>query len=420
MKIRSLYLKKGCFMDRVRRERRDQIMKKLLMMIAFVSLLLVPIMANAQSGQTTGAPPVSQTLVREGDFAVKLADTLKIGKPESEEEAESMLVSVGIAPRNGWIADYPVTPDIIGELQNAIGDAAESNRLPMGRDDAFEAFHYLTVELGLPVMADTTGKTAEYTQPIDYSKYTDPTVINDYYYNEGPPVVTYYPPPWDYYYLYAWVPSPFWFSGFFFPGFFVLNDFNRVIIVNRNVHKRICNHTFDPRTRRFGRINPATRGIVGAHKIADRPRGFKSTEARNGASSISKRSFERAGTANLNRPSISSRAGGLQERRGPVNRTMTPPNSSGRSGGSIGSPATRQWTGRIQSGAGSRDLSGGPFGRPNVSAGRSETFRNPPASSGRSFQAPSMGSGGFSRGGFGGGRGNFSGGFSGGGCRGRC
>src|SRR4030043_2438966 len=142
MKIRSLYLKKGCFMDRVRRERRDQIMKKLLTMIAFVSLRLMPIMANAQSGQTTGAPPVSQTLVREGDFAVKLADTLKIGKPESEEEAESMLVSVGIAPRNGWIADYPVTPDIIGELQNAIGDAAESNRLPMGRESAFEAFHY--------------------------------------------------------------------------------------------------------------------------------------------------------------------------------------------------------------------------------------------------------------------------------------
>jgi hypothetical protein len=204
--------------------------------------------------------------------------------------------------------------------------------------------------------------------------------------------------------------------------------------VNKHIHKRICNHYVDPRTRRFGRIDPATRSIVGAHKIADRPRGFKSTEARSGASSIHKRSFERAGAANLNRPSISSQSGGLSERRGPVNRAMTPPTSSGRSGGSIGSPITRQWTGRIETESRPRDLSRGSFSRPNSSAGRSENFRNPPASSGRSFQAPSMdsggrsfqapsaGNGGFSRGGFsGGGRSTFSGGFSGGGgCRGRC
>jgi hypothetical protein len=408
-------------MERVRRERGDQIMKKPLTLIVFVSLLLVPFMAFAQSRQTTESPPVAQNLVREGDFAVKLADTLKIGKPESEEEAESMLVSVGIAPKNGWIADYPVTPDIIGELQNVIGDAAESNRLPMGRDDAFEAFHYLTVELGLPVMADTTGSTAEYTQPIDYSKYTDPTVINDYYYNDGPPVVTYYPPPWDYYYLYAWVPSPFWFSGFYFPGFFVLHDFDRVIIVDKHFHKRICNHYIDPKTKKFGRIDPETRGIVGAHKIVDRSRRFRSPEARNGASSIYKRSFERAGTTNLNRPPISSRSGGLSERRSPVNRVMTPPTSSSRSGGSIGSSATRQWPGRIQSEVRSPDLSRGSFSRPNISTGRSETFRNPPASSGRSFQAPSIGDGGFARGGFSSGRSTLGGGFSGGGgCRGRC
>ncbi|HSB06643.1 MAG TPA: hypothetical protein VLK23_15790 [Thermodesulfobacteriota bacterium] len=408
-------------------------MKKLLMIIAFVSFLLAPFMAYAQSDRTTGSPPVAQTLVREGDFAVKLADALKIGKPENEAEAESMLTSVGIAPRNGWIADYPVTPDIIGELETAIGEAADSNRLAMRKDEAIGTFNSVSTDLGLPVMADTTDKTAEYTQPVDYSKYTDPAVINDYYYNEGPPVVTYYPPPWDYDYLYAWVPSPFWFSGFYFPGFFVLHDFDRIIVVNKHFHKRICNHAFDPRTRRFGRIDPETRGLVGAHRIADRPRGFRSTEARNGASSIHKRSFERAGAANLNRASVSSQSGGLSERRGPVNRVMTPPTSTGRSRGSIGSSATRQWPGRIQPEARSPDLSRGSFSRPNISANRSETFRNPPASSEKSFQVPSIGSGrgsfqapsgggGFSRGGFsGGGRSTFSGGFSGGGgCRGRC
>jgi hypothetical protein len=346
-------------MEWVKRERGDQTMKKLLMMIALSAFSWCHSWLMHSRTVTTGSPPVAQTLVREGDFAVKLADALKIGNPENEAEAESMLTSVGIAPRNGWIADYPVTPDIIGELQTAIGEAADSNRLAMRKDEAIGVLNSVSTELGLPVMADTTDKAAEYTQPVDYSKYTDPTVINDYYDNEGPPVVTYYPPPWDYYYLYAWVPSPFWFSGFYFPGFFVLHDFDRIIVVNKNIHKRICNHYIDPRTRRFGRIDPATRSIVGAHKIADRPRGFKSTEARSGASSIHKRSFERAGAANLNRPSISSPSGGLSERRGPVNRAMTPPTSSGRSGGSIGSPIPRQWTGRIETDSRPRDLSRG-------------------------------------------------------------
>jgi len=68
-----------------------------------------------QSGETAKQPPpISQTLVREGDFAVKLAESLKMGKPQGEAEAESMLASAGVAPKNGWIADYPLTPDIIG------------------------------------------------------------------------------------------------------------------------------------------------------------------------------------------------------------------------------------------------------------------------------------------------------------------
>ncbi|MBI5100452.1 MAG: hypothetical protein HZB33_01255, partial [Nitrospirae bacterium] len=62
-------------------------------------------------------PPVSAPLIREGAFALKLAEALGLGHPESEVEAESMLGAAGVAPRNGWIADYPVTPDIIGELR---------------------------------------------------------------------------------------------------------------------------------------------------------------------------------------------------------------------------------------------------------------------------------------------------------------
>ena len=55
---------------------------------------------------------------------------------------------------------------------------------------------------------------------------TEPTVIDNYYSDEGPPVVTYYAPPPDYAYLYAWDPFPFWCGGFWFPGYYVLNDFD--------------------------------------------------------------------------------------------------------------------------------------------------------------------------------------------------
>ena len=35
-------------------------------------------------------PPIAQTLVREGDFAINLADSLKLGRTNNEAEAESL------------------------------------------------------------------------------------------------------------------------------------------------------------------------------------------------------------------------------------------------------------------------------------------------------------------------------------------
>ena len=95
----------------------------------------------------TEAPPAGQSLVREGSFAAKLVEALKIGPVKSEAEAESTLSSMGIAPHNGWIADYPVTPDIIGELQNAIGAAVDSGKLAMHKDEAMRAFQDLIVNI---------------------------------------------------------------------------------------------------------------------------------------------------------------------------------------------------------------------------------------------------------------------------------
>jgi hypothetical protein len=157
---------------------------------------------GAQPGKAAiQPPPVAQTLVREGDFAIKLAEALKIGQAKSEAEAENMLASTGITPKNGWIADYPVTPDIIAELEKTVGEAADAKRLPIAKNEALKALRTTAVEFELPIIAEIS----EYTEspPPTTPEYTPPSAIDNYYDTEGPPVVTYYPPPWDYYYLYA-------------------------------------------------------------------------------------------------------------------------------------------------------------------------------------------------------------------------
>ncbi len=244
-------------------------------------------------------PPVSQTLVREGDFAIKLAESLKMGKPQGEAEAESMLASAGIAPKNGWIADYPLTPDIIGELEEAVGEAADAKQLSMPKNEALKALRTTAVEFELPIVAEVPEGYTE-SPPPTTPEYTEPNVVDNYYNAEGPPVITYYPPPWDYYYMYAWVPSPFWWSGFYFPGFFILHDFHRVHHGHghggHGHHGVVTNHVRDPQTGRISTIDPTRRreGRTSGVREAARTRGFSSTEARNGAQSIFKRSRERS------------------------------------------------------------------------------------------------------------------------------
>ena len=170
----------------------------------------------APSGKTiTGAPsleaakqppPIAQTLVREGEFAIQMVEALKIGRAKNEAEAESMLASAGITPKNGWIADYPMTPDIIGELEKAVGEAADAQKLALGKNEALKALRTVAVEQELPIIVEGSDEYGESPAPTT-PEYTTPSEIDNYYYAEGPPVVTYYPPPWDYYYLYAWSPA---------------------------------------------------------------------------------------------------------------------------------------------------------------------------------------------------------------------
>jgi hypothetical protein len=346
----------------------------------------------------TQDPPITQILIREGDFAVKLAEVLKIGQAKGEAEAESMLAAVGIAPKNGWIADYPVTPDIIGELQDAIGLAVDSGNLGMNREEAVEAFQDLAAGQGLPVKADGRQN------PIEPPKYDEESeLVSNYYYTQGPPIVTYYPPPWDYYYLYAWVPYPFWYTGFWFPGFFILTDFH----VRHGDHC-ITNHYTDPKTSTSLSVDPATRTTgATATRTPGRTgyRGFSSAAARMGATSIFNRSAK---------GSTSSQPGNTgSQYRGFRNRSTGSVRSSGRSygspsGGTFSAPTTR--------GPGSfGGFRGGgyPGGFRNPSTGSVRSSgRSYGSPSGGTFSAPSTGGpgsfGGFQDGGY-------SGGFHGGG-----
>jgi hypothetical protein len=412
-------------------------MKKVFMAMISMVLLLLPLAVYAQSENSSKeAPPVSQALIPEGDFALKLVPAIGLGTPDSEAQAEDMLTSVGIAPRNGWIADYPVTPDIMGELQNGVATAADSKKLPMGKDDALKAFQDLATEFGLGVVPGGSG------QYVENQPRPDPTIINDYYYEEGPPVVTYYPPPWDYYYLYAWVPYPFWWGGFYFSGFFCLHDFHRVVLVG---HHRflVTNHVINPINKTVVRVNPVSRrtGTGLGNTDISHHRGFNSSEARRGAASIFERDRGQAFTRLDNKTSTFSGSGenGTLSR-SMTGRTMTQPGNIERS---FQRPSTGETRGFSVPGRGNERSFGVPSTR-SYSFGSSESRGRSFSAPGRSFSAPSGGSssscanchggsssfgrggGGSSSGGFSGGHssggfsgGGFSGGHGGGGGRGR-
>jgi hypothetical protein len=342
--------------------------------------------AGAKSGNTaTQAPPIAQPLIREGDFAIKLAEALKIGQANSEAEAESMLASVGIAPDNGWIDDYPVTPDVLGELEKAIGEAADAKRLPMGKNEALKAFRTTAVELELPVITEVPDRYAESPSPT-IPQYTEPSVIDNYYDTEGPPVVTYYPPPPAYYYLYAWIPSPFWFSGFYFPGFYMLHDFHRVVFINRHACT-ITNHIRDHRTGRIFTIHPERRHEGRTFGRGDHPhrRGFNSMEARNGARSIYERSRER-------NPAY-SRSGQGSERQ-VYNRGSNPSGLNGRNNQYRRPPIADRRMSRSSHGNGFHGMNERTFSRPDsMKRNNRMNFQRPSAGETRSFSPPAWGSG---------------------------
>lgn len=345
-------------------------MKSLFLIVFVVTLLvLVPTMLAAQTDQTTSVnPPVSQPLIREGTLAVRLADALNVGEPANEAEAETVLSQVGIAPRNGWIGDYPVTPDITGELQAAVGEAADAGNLAMSKDAALNTFGDVMTEYGLSVQADTPGQNSA---GMAAPAYPDSATIYNYYYDEGPPVVTYYAPPADYAYLYSWVPYPFWWWNFWFPGFFVLADFHVFAHGHGHGHhgEFVSNHFRDSRTGMMSRVDPAHR--TGGRTFSDRAvRGWSSPSGQRGAQAIfngSRNVSTGRGNAVVTPPSGNGRATILPSR----SRTYVSP--PGRSGMVPGNSAVRTYTDAHYSGGstfsqrsfGSQSGSSGSFSQPS-------------------------------------------------------
>lgn len=247
--------------------------------ISLSFLLYNPVLLWAQpASESSAPPPIAQQMVREGEFAVMLLPALGLSPSEDEAAAETRLGDAGIMPGNGWIADYPVTPDIMGELEASVAAAADAGRISLKKEEALKALKGVTASSGLDILPPTESRTYEPATEAA-ATYPDPVAINDYYATTGPPVVTYYNPPPDYYYLYSFVPYPFWCTSFWFPGFFVLNDFYRPRFVPHRGVVFISNHFNDVRSHHVFRVDPVARfgGRTFAGIGAKSRRGFIAT-----------------------------------------------------------------------------------------------------------------------------------------------
>ena len=232
---------------------------KIFVIFMFSLLLpLLPVMAPAAEQQAKSTPPpISQPLVTEGTLAVQLAKALGLSSTTDEVDAESALGDIGIAPRNGWIADYPMTPDIVAEVQQSVAVAADAGKLSVSRDEALKRYAETIAGFDLTVRSYASGESAM-DKPVSCETYPNPAIIRDTYSSGGPPIVTYYCPPPDYYYQYDWVPYPFWWTDFWFPGFFILRDFDRHVHVRHHfMHFR--NHFNDNNRHRVFRVDPVDR-----------------------------------------------------------------------------------------------------------------------------------------------------------------
>jgi hypothetical protein len=245
-------------------------------------------------------PPIEAQFVRQGDFAAALAYTLSVTDGRNQAEAEDRLASLGIAPRNVWISDDPVTPDVIADLEAATRNAADTNRLPLSRNEALGRFIRVVEESGIAISPGAEAAGYVSSGPVIYP---DQPYITDYYVSEGPPVITYYEPPPAYYDLYSWIPCPFWYGGVTFSGYYILTDHHR-----RGHHE---GHTSNYRQDGTGYHRPVGQdhryngGMQGRN--GSRPVGLsRGGQEERPHSTVSSANFPRNGTPAARRPVMSA------------------------------------------------------------------------------------------------------------------
>lgn len=215
-------------------------MKRALIPLLAAALLLIPALVAAQQpDEKSSVSAIDPVLVRQGDFAILLAEALHLGVVEREEEAIRHLEDGDIAPEDGWIADYPVTPEILAQLALTIGDAADSGAIALSRDEALGALQALAADFGLSIPDELVPRYARrYLRDDAYD--CRGSTISRYYDNYGPPVLSYCRPPYDYDALYDWRPYGSWWHGHYYPGYYLLHRFHLVIQVEskRPHHRR--------------------------------------------------------------------------------------------------------------------------------------------------------------------------------------
>src|SRR5208337_1075851 len=127
-------------------------MKRMLAIFVAAGLVLAPFTASVNAKSSTSQrPPIEQPLVSEGEFAVELASALNLTTSHDEAAAESSLSSISIAPRNGWISDYPMTPDIIAEVRESAARSASSGSLSISEADAARTVDNVSIAMNLPI-----------------------------------------------------------------------------------------------------------------------------------------------------------------------------------------------------------------------------------------------------------------------------
>jgi len=315
----------------------------------------LPTPTNTRTG--INLPSVEQTLVPESVFAMQLAGALQLGPVTGEAKAEELLSSLGIEPKNGWIAEYPVTPEVLGDVEHGIAVASDQKKITLTKDQALKVFVDVKASLGFDVKpgpsppaglikksgtttiynyTDNKGET-HFTDDLDsipkanrtnmkiisqaalnkalgsigggspqapgpqYTAKPNPEAINQQYEEQGgPPVVTYYAPPIPYSYLYSWFPYPFWSTGFYYPGYFVLKDFHRHVVVNRHPYFVTHHHGGGSDFSRSLNTGPVNRGLQGQLEPGrmNYSRGFSTPSAQSGARAIVEHNPNRNGFTN--------------------------------------------------------------------------------------------------------------------------